>query len=95
MQYLLKERLEHVEQRIEETVNSMIIDRYKSEMRTVYNEGIAGMDFAEARLNRTDSGFRARLPGAPVALAGTRRSSHDAICQSPRIQRWRRLTSAQ
>jgi hypothetical protein len=61
MQYLLKERLEHVEQRIEETVNSMIIDRYKSEMRTVYNEGIAGMDFAEARLNRTDSGFRALL----------------------------------
>ena len=61
MQYLLKERLERVEQRIEETVNSMIIERYKSEMRTVYNEGIAGMDFAEARLNQTDSGFRALL----------------------------------
>jgi hypothetical protein len=61
MQYLLKERLERVEQRIEETVNSMIIDRYKSEMRTVYNDGIAGVDFAEERLNRTDSGFRALL----------------------------------
>ncbi len=61
MQYLLKERLEQVEQRIEETVNSMIIERYKSEIRTVYNEGIAGMDFAEERLNRTDSGFRALL----------------------------------
>lgn len=61
MQYLLKERLEHVEQRIEETVNSMIIDRYKSEMRTVYNDGVAGVDFAEERLNRTDSGFRALL----------------------------------
>lgn len=61
MQYLLKERLEQVEQRIEETVNSMIIDRYKSEIRTVYNDGIAGVDFAEERLNRTDSGFRALL----------------------------------
>lgn len=61
MQYLLKERLERVEQRIEETVNSIIIDRYKSEIRTVYNEGIAGVDFAEQRLNRTDSGFRALL----------------------------------
>lgn len=61
MQYLLKERLERVEQRIEETVNSMIIDRYKSEMRTIYNDGIASVDFAEQRLNRTDSGFRALL----------------------------------
>lgn len=61
MQYLLKERLESVEQRIEETVNSMIIDRYKSEIRTVYNDGIAGVDFAEERLNRSDSGFRALL----------------------------------
>lgn len=61
MQYLLKERLERVEQRIEETVNSMIIDRYKSEIRTVYNDAIADVDFAEDRLNRADSGFRALL----------------------------------
>jgi hypothetical protein len=61
MQYLLKERLLNVEQRIEETVNSMIIDRYKSEIRTVYNDGIADVDFAEERLNRSDSGFRALL----------------------------------
>ncbi|MBK9031670.1 MAG: hypothetical protein IPL61_10125 [Myxococcales bacterium] len=25
---------------------------------------------------------------------GTRRRSHATICQSPRVQRWRRLTSA-
>jgi hypothetical protein len=61
MQYLLKQRLERIEQRIEETVNSLIIDKYKTEMRVIYNDGIAGVDFAEERLNRQDSGFRALL----------------------------------
>jgi len=61
MQYLLKQRLERIEQRIEETVNSLIIDKYKAEMRSIYNDGIAGVDFAEERLNRQDSGFRALL----------------------------------
>lgn len=61
MQYLLKQRLEKVEQRIEETVNSLIIERYKSEIRAIYNDGIAGVEFAEERLNRQDSGFRALL----------------------------------
>lgn len=61
MQYLLVQRLERIEKRIEETVNSLIIDKYKSEMRAVYNDGVAGVDFAEQRLNRRDSGFRALL----------------------------------
>lgn len=61
MQYILKQRLERIEQRIEETVNSLIIDKYKAEMRAIYNDGIAGVDFAEERLNRQDSGFRALL----------------------------------
>ena len=61
MQYVLKQRLEKIEQRIEETVNSLIIDKYKAEMRAIYNDGIAGVDFAEERLNRQDSGFRALL----------------------------------
>ncbi|MCC7410849.1 MAG: hypothetical protein IT495_04360 [Gammaproteobacteria bacterium] len=59
MQYLLRQRLENVEKRIEATVNSVIIERYKKEMRAIYNDGIARIDFAEARLNRTESGFRA------------------------------------
>ncbi|MEX2525692.1 MAG: hypothetical protein WD750_12100 [Gammaproteobacteria bacterium] len=61
MQYLLKNRLMRIENRIEETVNSMVIEKYKAEMRAVYNGGIAGIDFAEERLDRQDSGFRALL----------------------------------
>jgi hypothetical protein len=61
MQYLMKQRLERIEQRIEETVNSRIIDRYKNEMRAIYNNGVADVDFADERLNRQDSGFRALL----------------------------------
>lgn len=59
MQSLLARRLERIERRIEATVNSLVIERYKKEMRAIYNDGVAQIDFAEARLNRTDSGFRA------------------------------------
>jgi hypothetical protein len=59
MQYLLTTRLENIEKRIEATVNSLIIERYKKEMRAIYADGIAQIEFAESRLNRTDSGFRA------------------------------------
>ncbi len=61
MQYLLEQRLENIEQRIEETVNSLVIERYKKEMRAIYNDGVATIEFAEKRLDRTDSGFRALL----------------------------------
>lgn len=61
MQYLLKARLETIEKRIEETVNSMIIERYKKEMKAIYNDGVAQMDFVEYRLSRIGSGFRALL----------------------------------
>jgi len=61
MQYLLKQRLGKIENEIESTVNSVVIDKYRSEMRTVYSLGIAGIDFAEDRLDRQDSGFRALL----------------------------------
>jgi hypothetical protein len=61
MQYLLKKRLEKIESRIEATVNSMIIEKYKAEMRAIYNDGIANIEFAEERLNMKDSGFRALL----------------------------------
>jgi hypothetical protein len=61
MQYLLFARLNQIEQRIEETVNSIVIERYKKEMRAIYHDGVAQIEFAEDRLNRTRSGFRALL----------------------------------
>jgi hypothetical protein len=61
MQILLLRRVQTIEDRIEATVNSITIERYKKEMRAVYNDGVAQPDFAEARLARTHSGFRALL----------------------------------
>jgi hypothetical protein len=61
MQYLLKSRLDKVETEIENTINSLIIEKYKTEMRSIYSLGIASMDFIEERLDRQDSGFRALL----------------------------------
>ena len=61
MQYLLINRLHHIENRIEETVNSIVIERYKKEMRAIYNDGVAQIEFAEDRLSKTHSGFRALL----------------------------------
>lgn len=61
MQYLLKSRLEKIEGEIESTVNSMVIEKYKAEMRAIYSFGIANIDFAEERLDKLDNGFRALL----------------------------------
>lgn len=61
MQYLLVNRMRSIENRIEATVNSIIIDRYKKEMHAIYNDGVARIEFAEEQLNKTDSGFRALL----------------------------------
>ena len=61
MPYLLKSRLEVIESRIEETVNSIVIDKYKAEMRAIYFDRIVNIDFVEERLDMQDSGFRALL----------------------------------
>jgi hypothetical protein len=61
IQHLLQMRLEKIEERIEQTVNSLFIERYKKEMRAIYNDGGAQIDFAETRLLKTHSGFRALL----------------------------------
>ena len=61
MQYLLGNRLAKIESKIETTVNSTMIEKYKAEMRAIYMDGIASIDFAEDRLSKTDSGFRALL----------------------------------
>ena len=60
-QHLIKARLEHIENRIEETVNSVLIERYKKEIRAIYSDGAALPELIEDRLSRTDSGFRALL----------------------------------
>jgi len=61
MQYLVEQRLKSIETKIEATVNSIIIEKYKAEIRSIYLDGIAGIDFAERRLDKIDSGFRALL----------------------------------
>lgn len=59
MQYLLTARLANIEAQIEATVKSNLIDKYKAEIRSIYIDGIAQTDFAEARIENTPSGFRA------------------------------------
>jgi len=66
MQYLLRNRLENIESKIEDTVNSIIIEKYKVEMKAVYADKIADIDFAEERLNNIESGFRALLNEACI-----------------------------
>jgi hypothetical protein len=61
MQYLLAARLSQIESRIEATVNSIVIERYKKEMRAIYSDGVAQIEFVEQRLDKTRSGFRALL----------------------------------
>ncbi len=61
IEYLLSNRLQTIEKRIDETVNSLIIDKYKEEMRAIYSDEIVSIDFVETRLNESDSGFRALL----------------------------------
>lgn len=61
MEYLLSSRLLNIEKRIDETVNSLIIDKYKEEMRAIYSDVVVSIDFVESRLEKSDSGFRALL----------------------------------
>ena len=61
MQYLMASRLDSIEKRIDATVSPLVIERYKKEMRTIYGEGIAQIDFAESRLSKMHSGFRALI----------------------------------
>jgi hypothetical protein len=66
MQHLLKNRLENTESKIEATVSSLIIEKYKAEMKAIYADKIADIDFAEERLNNAESGFRALLNEACI-----------------------------
>ena len=65
-QYLLRSRVKNIENRIEITVNSSIINKYKVEMKAIYADQIADIDFAEARLSNMESGFRALLSEACI-----------------------------
>ncbi len=59
MQYLLRRRLQSIEENIESTINSLTIEKYKAEIRAIYSDGIASIDFAKERLQQMDNGFRA------------------------------------
>lgn len=61
LQHLLQPRLETIETLIEATVNPLIIERYKKEIRALYGSGLAHPPFAETRLQQAPSGFRALL----------------------------------
>lgn len=61
MQYLLRRRLASIEDHIENTVSSATIEKYKSEIRAIYADGIATIEFAQERLTQVNSGFRALL----------------------------------
>lgn len=68
MQYLLKKRLHNIERKIEATVNSIIIEKYKAEMRAIYFDRIATIEFVEERLDNKDSGFRALLNEVAIII---------------------------
>ena len=68
MQYLLKARLHNIEGKIEATVNTLIIEKYKGEMRAIYFDHIATIDFVEERLNNKDSGFRALINEVTIII---------------------------
>ena len=68
MQYLLKKRLHNIEGKIEATVNSIIIEKYKAEMRAIYFDRIANIEFVEERLDNKDSGFRALLNEVAIII---------------------------
>lgn len=71
IQHLMRRRLENIEKHIEDAVNSSTIERYKREVRAIYGDGIASVDFAEHRLDRPANGFRALLN--EVGLIGENR----------------------
>jgi hypothetical protein len=68
MQYLLEKRLQNIEGKIEATVNSIIIEKYKAEMRAIYCDRIATIEFVEERLDNKDSGFRALLNEVAIII---------------------------
>ncbi len=68
MQYLLKNRLENIESKIEANVNLLMIEKYKTEMKAIYADKIVDIDFAEERLNNIESGFRALLNEACIII---------------------------
>ena len=61
LQHLLLKRLATIEASIEATVDPLVIERYKKEMRALYGSGLAHPAFVEGRPQQTDSGFRALL----------------------------------
>lgn len=56
---VLISRLEHIEENIDGSISSRVIDAYKLEVRVIYAEGIGQIAFAEHRISDAENGFRA------------------------------------
>ena len=58
---LLSKRTGMLEHKIEKSVKPVLIENYRSEMKTIYKTGIIPAEFIDLRLKNLDSGFRALL----------------------------------
>lgn len=84
IQKLLPERLRQVEGRIEATVNPLVIERYKKEVRAFYGSGLATSEFALGRLADLQSGFRA-LTSEALLLAEHRVFDPETLFNLPSL----------
>ena len=84
LQARLPERLRRLEERIEATVNPLLIERYKKEVRAFYGSGLATPAFAQHRLADMQSGFRA-LTGEALLLAEHRVFDAHALFNLPTL----------
>lgn len=58
---LLSKRASMLEHKIEKSVKPVLIENYRTEMKTIYKTGSIPMEFIDLRLKNPDSGFRALL----------------------------------
>ena len=58
---LLSKRIGMLEHKIDKSVKPVLIENFRTEMKTIYKTGSVPMEFIEQRLENPDSGFRALL----------------------------------
>lgn len=56
-----RHRLHALEQIIGKTINANIINQYREEVRAIYLEGVADIEFVQSRLDAEENGFRAMV----------------------------------
>ncbi len=58
LQPLLVQRMRSIEAKLEAMVRPRLLNSHRAEIEAIYREGIAQMEFAEARLAAVENGFR-------------------------------------